>query len=216
MADLFDDTAVTSFIRHLLGETVEKHWADTEITIYKNAAMVAVGARYWYLLFPQYKTYADVNMVSGTATLDIPDDAQRNTVCVYVKDTGRMLHYIEENELYKYEFWNAGNPVIWLWQGDKIYVRPDPSTSTTEYFRIWYMEHRNAIADFPEQLRPLIAVQAALLAKAKDDNIDSGLMRLYDMLEETAMIALHIPTIQEPTMIGDSEQSDAYASSLEG
>ena len=43
MADLFDDTAVTSFIRHLLGETVEKHWADTEITIYKNAAMVAIG-----------------------------------------------------------------------------------------------------------------------------------------------------------------------------
>lgn len=216
MADLFDDTSITTFIRALLGEATEKHWLDTEITIYKNAAMVSIGAKYWYLLFPMYKTYSDINMVAAADTLAIPTDAQRNTVVVTRKETGKKLHYIEEDELYKYEFWQDGDPVVWLWKGDAIYMRPTPTTSTSNYFRVWYMEHRNSISDFPESIRPLIAVEAAILARAKDDNIDPGLMRLYRSFEDTAMIALHIAQIGEPTVIGDSELEDGYVSNVEG
>jgi len=214
---LWDDTSITAFIRDLIDEDTAKHWTTAAVTRAKNAAMVLVGAKYWYLLFPMYKTFEDSAMTDGTNTIALPTDAQPNTVCVTVASTGRKIRHIQENELFKFEHWDDGKPVVWLWKGGAVYLVPTPSETTAGYFRIWYMEYRNSVADFPEELRPLVAIEAAILALVKDQNTQAlqGLFALQKQYHDTALIALHLSSIQEPSMIGDYEESDSYTMQLE-
>ena len=72
MSDLFDDTSVTSMIRHLVGESTAKHWTDAEITLYKKFGMVAVNSKYWYLLAPTEAKVAATSLVAATEHVSLP------------------------------------------------------------------------------------------------------------------------------------------------
>ena len=204
----------TSLTRSLIGEATANFWTDAEVTLYINSAMATIGAKFFYILYPRYKTFADGAIVSGTDTVDLPDNCQKIGK-VEVKSTKKQLRFIEEDEVAEFTNWGDGEPVAWSFKGGKIWLLPTPDFSDTDYLRIWYMEYMDAVTDFPEELRPLIAVEAAILARTKDEDVTPDLLALQKRLSDSAWDSLSITQIQEPAVARGFELASIYASQNE-
>jgi hypothetical protein len=115
--------------------------------------------------------------------IGLPTDCAK-VIRVEVASNRKMLRKIEPDELWKYS-------------------EHTPTATQTSYFNVWYLEYYDATTDFPEALRPLIAVEAAVLAKTKDENVDAGLMALHKKFEDAAIAFLSTDSPYEPTVMGD-------------
>jgi len=211
---IYSEANVTSLTRSLIGEATAKFWTDDEITLYINAAMATIGAKFFYVLYPRYKTFADGAVTSGTATVDLPDNCQKIGK-VEVKETKKQLRFIEEDEASEYTNWGDGEPVAWSFKGGAIWLLPTPDITDTDYLQIWYMEYMDAVTDFPEELRPLIAVEAAILARTKDEDVTPDLLALQKRLSDSAWDSLSITQIQEPSVARGFTLASIYTSQTE-
>lgn len=189
MAIISDDD-ITSFVRSLLGESTAKHWSDTEITLYIKFGMMAVESKYWYLLAPLDKKIGQASLVANTAYVSIPDDCAK-IIKLEVASTGDMVRYIEPDDLSRYEEYDDG-------------------AASTNYFNIWYLEHKSATTDFPESLRPLIAIEAVMFGNTKDGTVDGALVALHREFESIALNFLGVSQVQEPALMDDYELEDKY------
>ena len=187
---IISDTDVTAFVRSLLGEGTAKHWTDTEIALYIKFGMMAVESKYWYLLAPLDKKIGQASLVANTASISIPDDCAK-IIKLEVASTGDMVRYIEPDDLSRYEEYDDG-------------------AASTNYFNIWYLEHKSATTDFPESLRPLIAIEAVMFGNTKDGTVDGALVALHREFEGIALNFLGVSQIQEPALISDHELEDSY------
>jgi len=114
---------------------------------------------------------------------------------VEVAETRDLLRKIEPDELWKYSVYDDG-------------------AAATSYLNIWYLKYYSTTTDFPVALRPLIAVEAAIMAKTKDSGaIDAGILNLHRNFEDAARAFLATDSMYEPTIFGDYEQEDAYTRS---
>ena len=187
------DDDCTDFIRSLIGEATEKHWTDDEITLYKKMGMVAVNSRYWYMLAPTEAQISATSLTASQAYVDLPDDCAK-VLRVEVAETRDLLRKIEADEVWKYSVYDDG-------------------AAATNYLNIWFLEYYDAVTDFPEALRPLIAIEAAIYAKTKDTGaVDAGILNLQRKFEETAIAFLSTDSMYEPTIFGDSELEQGYTS----
>ena len=187
---IIDDDDVTDFIRSLIGEETAKHWTDAEITLYKKMGMVAVNSKYWYLLAPTEVKVVSTDLAASTEYVSIPDDCAK-VLRVEVAETRKLLRKIEVDELWKYSEYDDG-------------------AASSGYLDIWYLEYYDTVTDFPETLRPLIAIEAVIYAFSKDKGIDAGILNLQRKFEETAIAFLATDSMYEPTIFGDQELERGY------
>lgn len=189
MAIISDDD-ITAFTRSLLGEATEKHWTDTEVALYIKFGMMAVESKYWYLLAPLDKKIEQASLEASTATISIPTNCAK-IIKLEVASTGDMVRYLEPDDLSRYEEYDDG-------------------AASTNYFNIWYLLHKSATTDFPESLRPLIAIEAVMFGNIKDGTVDGALVALHREFESIALNFLGVPQIQEPALMDDYELEDKY------
>ena len=191
---LISDADITAFTRSLIGEATAKHWTDVEIALYVEMAMMAVNTRYWYLLAPTEVQVSATSLSAATEYVSLPSDCAK-VLRVEVAETRKLLRKIEPDELWKYSVYDDG-------------------AAATSYLNIWFLEYYDATTDFPEALRPLIAIEAAIMAKTKDTGaVDAGILNLQRRFEETAIAFLSTDSMYEPTVFGDFAQEEAYTDS---
>lgn len=187
---VLDDDDITSLARSLIGEATAEYWTDDEITLYIKTAMTVIQNKYWYLLAPTDAKVAATSLSASTASVSLPTDAAK-ILRVEVAETRKMLRKIEADEVWKYSLYDDG-------------------AAATNYLNIWYLEYYDATTDFPVALRPLIAYEAAVLAKTKSGGMDAAFSRLHQNAEREAIIFLSTDSMYEPIMFGDYEQEEAY------
>ena len=188
---LISDDDVTAFTRSLIGEGTAKHWTDVEIALYIEMAMMKVNTLYWYLLAPTEVQVSATSLSAATEYVSIPSDCAK-VLRVEVAETRKLLRKIEADELWKYSVYDDG-------------------AAATGYLNIWFLEYYDATTDFPEALRPLIAVEAAIMAKTKDTGaVDAGILNLRREFKETATTFLCTDSMYEPTVFGDYELEESY------
>lgn len=124
-----------------------------------------------------------------------------NSACVSTKaskvlrveraETRELLRFIESNELWKFSLFDDGS-------------------ASTDYLNVWYLEYKSTIGDFPEALRPLIAVEAVIFAFSKDKGINPGILNLQRKFEESAIAYLSTESMYEPAMFGEYPLERTY------
>lgn len=200
----------TALIRSLIGEATAKYWTTDEVTLYLQAAMVKVAAQYHPWLFNRYKNVSDLGVVSGTKDYDIVTDGYKLSH-IQVKENGKKLRYINEDEYYKYAQWTGTYPLVWTWVGDHIRLIPTPGFTDTDYLLVWFIKNLDEITDFPDSLRALICVEAAILARTKNEDVTNDLLVLRKEYEAAAIVDLQMTNADDVTQFGDFSEEDSMA-----
>ena len=184
------DSDITSLVRSLIGEATAEYWSDAEIVLYIKTAMTSIQNKYWYLLAPTNAKVAATSLTASQAYVDQPTDCAK-VLRVEVAEDRKMLRKIEPDELWKYSAYDDG-------------------AAAASYLNIWYLEYYDTTTDFPVALRPLIAIEAAILAETKSGGMDASFDGLYKRAEEAAINFLATDSMYEPTIMGDYELERSY------
>jgi len=202
---------ITSFVRSLVGEATAKWWTDAEITLYTQFSMARIQGELYPWLWDKKKTFADFAITSGTAAYDEPSDCFKVSH-IQVKSNGKKLQGpLGEDEYYKFADWEDGEPVAWMYKGGQILLVPTPATTDTDYLMIWYMTALDAVTDFPDSVRGLIGVEAAILARAKNKELTQDLFELRKMYKEAAIMELTMTTGNQVQEIHDFSEEASFA-----
>lgn len=200
----------TSLLRSLIGEETAKFWKDAEVTLYLQMAMAKACAQYNPWLFSRNKNVVDFGVISGTSDYDMVTDGYKLSH-IQIKSSGRKLRYINEDEYYKYAEWTSGWPVVWTWVGNKVRIIPTPSATDTDYLLAWYIKNLDEITDFPDSLRALIVVEAAILARTKNEDVSSDILMLRKEYEQAVLVDLQMTNESDLTQFGDFSEEDSMA-----
>lgn len=201
-------TNATALLRSLIGEATAKFWSDTEVTLYLQMAMAKACAQYNPWLFSRNKNVVDFGVIAGTSDYDMVTDGYKLSH-IQVKSTGRKLRYINEDEYYKYAEWTTGAPAVWTWVGGKVRIIPTPSATDTDYLLAWYIKNLDEITDFPDSLRALIVVEAAILARTKNEDVSSDILMLRKEYEQAVLVDLQMTNEADLTQFGDFSEEDS-------
>lgn len=206
------DDNITAYIRSLVNESTASFWTDNDITLYKQIGMSVVQSSYFPYMKDRYKTYQLKGTTADSDTFDsvLSTDAWRITG-VEIAETGARLRYITDNEYWKYAGWSPGEPNTWMFKAGVVKLIPTPSATVSELFRVWYLPIMDSVSEFPECLRPLIAIEAVISAKVRDENVNQDILWLHKRYSDAAMIALTLDQMQEPIIMGDYELGEGYA-----
>ena len=124
--------------------------------------------------------------------------AIHKVVRVEYASSGKKLDYIEDDKLFLYETGGSGVPQVWLHEDNKIRQVPTPTGTSAEYWRVWYLPEFTVLSQLPDILHPLIALEAVINARIKDERLLRALLLKRDHLASIAMGTLAISQLQEP------------------
>jgi len=205
----FTSDNVTSLARSLINEATAKFWEDTEITIYIMAAMSQVLGEFFPFLYEEMKASADIGVVMSTPTVAVPANCYKPGELLR-KSTGQKLRPISTHELWKYADLVDSEPIAWTRTGSTITLFPTPADTDSDNLTLWYMPILDAVTEFPDVYRPLIAVVAAKLALLKDDNMTPSIVSLERNFRDAVMMYSSLNQFGEGDMIGSSAAEDGY------
>jgi hypothetical protein len=198
---------ITDLIRSLIGEKTAKYWEAAEITLYLQLAMVKVQAQYGPWLFSRYKNVANFGTIANQADYDMVTDGYKLSN-IQVKETGRKIRYIDENEYYKYAQSTTGTPTVWTWVGGKVRLMPTPSATDSDYMLAWYVKNLDEVTDFPDSCRALIAVEAAILARTKNEDVSSDILMLRKEYELAVQVDLQMANDSDINVMHDFTEEE--------
>jgi len=112
---------------------------------------------------------------------------------IEVAEDRKMVRQIEVDELFKYS-------------------ASDDHSGSSDYFNIHYLSNKADIGDFPEALRPLIAIEAVIYALTKDRGVSVDVLAMKKDFESNALVFLSTQQPYEPAILGDYEVEDSYTS----
>ena len=165
------------FVRSLLNEASEKtkFWLDTDIEAYKKVAISIVNGLFWNHLYIFKKKHIDLTVPSTSRTIALPAGCQKVIRLEYAK-TGQKVPYIPDDMFFQAAGIEAGTTVYgWGWEDGKIYIFPQITTELTDYLRLWYLPRATTLADLPDELHPLIAVETIMCGREKDEKVGASL-----------------------------------------
>jgi len=201
---------VTSMVRSLIAETTAKYWTDAEITLYVQLAMAKVLGQLYPWLWEKNKTPSDFAITAATPTYAMPSDIYKLSY-LQIKENGKKLKYISEEEYYKYASWPTGEPVAWTYDGGLIRLIPTPAATDSDYLLAWGMKNLDEVTDFPDSVRALIAIEAAILARAKDEAVTAELFETRKMFEQAAIMDLTMTTVGQIVEMADHTEEASLA-----
>lgn len=124
--------------------------------------------------------------------------------------TGGKFKYIEDNELFLYETGGLGIPEAWLFEDNKVMQVPTPTSTSAEYWRVWYLPEFTILSQLPAILHPLIAIEAIINARMKDERLMKALLLKRDHLANIAMVSLAVAQLQEPGRMASFDSEEEY------
>jgi hypothetical protein len=191
------DAEFTFYVRSLLNEAEAKarFWTPDDIDAYKQVGISIVNGLFWNLLYPFRKKQQGLDVTATVRTIDLPTGCQK-VVRVEYYDTGEKFRYITEEDVWTYEELDPGDPVAFTFQEGKIYLFPEPISDLTNFLRIWYLPRATTLADLPEELHPLIAVEAVIAGREKDEKVSPSLEMKRQRFHDAAVKALLLPITQ--------------------
>ena len=193
------------YVRSLINEPIEKFWSDLDdIEIYKKIAINIVYADFWSFLLPTHKKFEMKSLVASDPELILPTDCFKPAK-LELSTTGQQVKYIDEDQLHLYSQVTSTTPLAWMLYDKKILLTPTPSISETDYYRLWYLPRIYTLADLPGDLHPLVAIEAVIDAKTKDEDVPQHLLLKRSRLEHVAKVALSVPQVQESGSFEDYE-----------
>lgn len=205
------DVEFEQYVRSLINEETARFWTPEDIASYKKVGISVVSAQFWNLLMPLKKKIKEQDIESGNRLITLPDDCQKITRIEYT-ETGDKVTYVQDEWFYYYARLTPGNPVGWTLSENKLYLFPEPNQALSKYLRIWYLPCSTTLADLPEELHPLIAVEAVMAARTKDENVSPYLERLRQRFFDAAVKFLILAQAQDPHIVGEV---DRYEDSMD-
>lgn len=207
----WDDDDVTNFIRALVNESTASFWTAADVELYKKAAMSKVLSKYYTWLYNTHKTWEDFAIVAGD-----PDATSLPTNCykpayLCIKETGEKIYYVPTTELWRYRAYDANSPIGWTWKGGKINLIPDPDVSDTDYLELHYMPILDAVDEFPDCMRPLIAVEAVIFAKVKDEDVTADLFQMQKDFHDSVLTDLTLHYVEQVDIFPDFALGESIA-----
>jgi hypothetical protein len=202
------DAEWSLYFRSLINEPTAKFWTAEEEAVYKKVGITITFSRMWPLLAPTHKQRTAISVGAGDATVTIPPVGMFKPMKLEVAASGRKLRYINENQLHNYDNTVPGLPQAWLFYNGGIWLAPPPNFTSSTYYNLWYLPRPTTLASLPEELHPLVAVDAALFAKAKDEDAANDLLVMRERMDELARTALSAPQLQDPEMMGFESMED--------
>jgi hypothetical protein len=200
---------VTDLIRSMISENSAKYWTAAEITLYETMAMNKLLSRWAPWLYHEYGTWADFAITVNTTEYDKPTNCYK-IAWLLVKETGGKCRYIGPDEFFKYRGYSDDNPLVWTMKANQIHIVPTPSATDSDYLEIHYMPIMDAVTEFPDQMRPLIVLEAVELAKYKDSALGPDIFQLKKDYETAILHDLAFMQ-REPIIFGDYEDEQGYA-----
>lgn len=202
---------VTDFIRALVNESMASFWTPAQIALFEQAAMSKVLSMYYPWLYCTHKDWADFAITAEDPDATVMPANLYKPAYLCVKETGRKLKYISNTRLWEYRGYGAGDPFAWTWKAGKINVIPDPSASKADYLELHYMPILDAVTEFPDCMRPLIAVEAVLFAKTKDEDVTADLFRMQKAFQDAVMTDLTLHYMEAVDIFEDFSLSESFA-----
>jgi len=201
------DIEFETYARSLLNDATSTLWSAAEFAVYKKVAITLVNAIFWNLLFPLKKWPITYSLAVGENYLDLPVGWHK-IVRVEIASTGQPLKPIPDIELPDYLNADAGEPVGYTFVRGKIRILPDSPSVQTDYLRLYFFPRATTLAELPEDLHPLVAVETVLAGRTKDENVSPYLANLRDRYEWVARKALVQHQTQAPLVIPDDYEID--------
>lgn len=203
------DTQWLAYVRSLLGEITPKFWTPEEIAAYKTVGITTVFSSFWNLLYPIKKKPILINMVTGESLLEYPESWDGfKIVRLENAGTGAKLKYIEDDEFFRWANLPPGTPQRWTFSDEKIMQLPTPNASEANYWRLWYLPEAITLANLPSCLHALVAIEAVLGARIKDDNVRREIVYMKDNFTHSATIALSVAQVQDFGGIRDFDSDE--------
>jgi hypothetical protein len=201
------DVQFETYVRSLLNESTAAFWTPEDLAAYKAVAITVVNGVFWNLLFPLKKRPLLYSLAAGENHLDLPVGWHK-IVRVERAADGVSLKPIPDIELPDYLNADTGEPAGYTFMRGKLRILPDSSGAMTNYLRVYYLPRAQTLADLPEDLHPLVAIETVLAARTKDENVSPYLTNLRDRYEWIARKALVQFQTQAPMSIPDDFDMD--------
>jgi len=176
------DTEWETYVRSLLNELSASFWTAPELAVYKSVALTLVNANFWDLLFPLKRRAITYSLAVGENYLDLPVGWHK-IVRVEAAATGQELKPVPDSQLYYYLNSDPGTPVGYILYRGKVRILPDCTSVLPDSVRLWWLPRATTLADLPEDLHPLVAVEAVIAGRMKDENISPYILNLRDRFE---------------------------------
>jgi hypothetical protein len=201
------DAAFETYVRSLLNDVDTALLSAAEFVVHKAVAITLVNANFWNLLFPLKKYPLLYSLAAGQNYLDLPVGWHK-VVRVEIASTGQALRPIPDIELPDYLNADSGEPAGYAFVRGKVRILPDSASALTDYLRLWFLPRATTLAELPEDLHPLVAVETVIAGRTKDENISPYLTNLRDRYEWLARKALIQFQTQSPLSIPDDFDMD--------
>lgn len=201
------DATFEIYTRSLMNDADTALLTAAEFVVHKAVAITLVNANFWNLLFPLKKWPILYSLASGVNYLDLPVGWHK-VVRVEIASTGQALKPIPDIELPDYLNADAGEPAGYTFIRGKVRILPDSGSALTDYLRMYFLPRATTLADLPEDLHPLVAVETVIAGRTKDENISPYLTNLRDRYEWLARKALVQFQTQAPLSIPDDFEMD--------
>jgi len=201
------DVQFEVYARSLLNDSPASMWSPAEFAALKAVAITLVNAAFWNLLFPLKKCPVLYSLAVGENLLTLPATWHK-VVRVERASDGVPLKPIADMELPDYLNADSGEPAGYTFVESKVRILPDSGSALTDYIRIYYLPRAATLADLPEDLHPLVAVELVISARTKDENVSPYLSNLRDRYEWLARKALSQHQTQAPLSIPDDFDMD--------
>jgi len=183
--------------RSLLNDKGANFWDSDEYTALKSAVLTAVTAKWWNLLAEIKEDWQDVDIPASNRIIDLPATCQK-ILRIEQAETGDKIGYAWRNEIFYWTKAGPGDPIRWCFKAGKIYIFPTSGAALTAWLRIRFMPRAQTMADLPECLHPVLALELVIMARLKDEKVDQGLVLELRRFEDAAMKELVQAQSQEP------------------
>lgn len=196
------DSEFNIYVRSLINESTAVFWSDEDLASYKAVAIALVNGQFWNFLYPLRRKFELKSLSAGNRYLTLPADCQKPFRLEWA-ETGDKINYIQDEWFYVWANQVPGDPNGWTLVESQIYLFPVPGSTQADALRFWYLPRATTLADLPAELHPLIAIEAVMAAKTKDDNVSASLERRHQRFYNAAVKALIIAQGQDPEIVGE-------------
>lgn len=184
-----------NYVRSLLAEPMASYWTDEEIDTYVNIALINIQNELWTLLAQRYNATTTINILPEQDEYDVPADCLKILSITFPLSSFTAMDYIPHNlEGYYTNYSLYG----WKFENNKIKIYPKPTKADT--LRVKYLP-KFTITTAPEEMLPLLAVEAIIQAKIKDENVPQYLLILRENFKRNLIVFLTQNQLQNSDII---------------
>jgi len=194
------DVEFENLCRMWLNDVDKSFWTDADFVIMKKTALQTVFDKWALMLEPAYGDNVTFDVTPNTMSYDplVIAPTCYKILRLEVAETGDKIHYVWRNQLFFYEKMNAAPPTNWTFQAKKIRLFPVSQVLIPGYLRMHFMPKFATLADYPDCLHSVAAMELVVSARLKDEKISQDANFMLQRYEDAARRALVQAQAQEP------------------